>query len=348
MTTGRTNTKKGAIKPKGNAVSAAQGAGLGLEGLGDLSGLLHDHQAPAGVLELALDVIEEDPQQPRHADNPGFSLESIAGLGATIKLRGVKSPISVRENPEQPGRYIINHGARRYRGSKWAGKTTIKAFVDNDYNHADQVVENLQRDDLTPREIADYIGRELAAGKKKNQIAEELGKSAAWVTQYSTLLELPDPVADAFVSGRATDVTVINELVTAYKKNPVEVGGWLANGGQELTRGAVKMLRDFLEEKRQDDGGRDPNTVDALSGKTDAEAEEQGRIGEPLATQEKPTDPMKMKKAIVMVEHTGRLARLVTCRRPAGEGSGWIRYADDGEEIEVTLSKVTLIAVIEG
>jgi ParB family chromosome partitioning protein len=68
-------------------------------------------------------------------------------------------------------------------------------------------------------------------------------------------------------------VTVINELVTAYKKNPDEVAAWLADDSQELTRGSVKLLREFLEDKRShEDGDRDPNTVDALTGKTDAEA----------------------------------------------------------------------------
>lgn len=117
-----------------------QSSGLGLDGLGDLAGLLNEQPAAnaggAGPQELPLDLIDEDPHQPRTADNPGFSPESIAEIGETIKARGVKSPISVRENPDAPGRYLINHGARRYRGSKWAHKTTIPAFIDNDYNEA--------------------------------------------------------------------------------------------------------------------------------------------------------------------------------------------------------------------
>src|SRR3546814_14860745 len=96
----------------------------------------------------------------------------------------------------------------RYRGSKWADKTTIPGFIDNNYNEADQVIENLQRNELTAREIADFIGRELAKGKKKGEIAKEIGKSPAFVTQHVTLLDLPEPIAEAFNSGRAKDVTV--------------------------------------------------------------------------------------------------------------------------------------------
>ncbi|RPZ95426.1 chromosome partitioning protein ParB, partial [Pseudomonas aeruginosa] len=125
----KTNAKKKAPQA---AAEKPKGGGLGLDGLGDLSSLLDEPQAAnaapgGGPQELPLDLIDEDPHQPRTADNPGFSPESIAEIGETIKARGVKSPISVRENPDAPGRYLINHGARRYRGSKWAEKTTIPA-----------------------------------------------------------------------------------------------------------------------------------------------------------------------------------------------------------------------------
>ena len=233
---------------------AVEGQGLGLDEIGDLSGLLNEGEANSesngGPLVLALDLIDEDPNQPRTSDNPGFSKESLEELAATIKSRGVKTPISVRENQEVPGRFIINHGARRYRGSKIAGKDTIPAFIDNDYNEADQVIENLQRNELTAREIADYIGRELSKGSKKGDIAATIGKSAAFVSQHVTLLDLPEPIAAAFNSGRVNDVTVINELVKAHKKNPEEVVAWLDDEEQELTRGAVKLLREYLVRDR--------------------------------------------------------------------------------------------------
>lgn len=339
-------------------IKKSQISGLGLDSIGDLSGLLNQPETTMsfGPLDLSLELIDEDPNQPRKKDNPGFSRVSLDELAATISLRGVKTPISVRENPEVEGRYIINHGARRYRASKVAGKTTIPAFVDNDYNEADQVIENLQRNELTAREIADFIGRELAKGKKKGEIAKEIGKSPAFVTQHVTLLDLPEPIAGVFNSGRANDVTVINELVTAYKKNPDEVDVWLADESQELTRGSVKLLREFLEDKRRHSGeqGRDeesdPNTVDALVGKADAEAgsREQVSEGSKSKKEEKAADPEKLKKAIVRVQHDGRLARLVLHRRPPEDGFAWLKYEDDGHEFEANLDDVQLVAILEG
>ncbi|MEI7994772.1 MAG: ParB/RepB/Spo0J family partition protein [Methylococcaceae bacterium] len=326
-------------------------SGLGLDSMGDLSALLDAPTTAAnngGPLQLDIDLIDEDPNQPRTANNPGFTDESLHELSASIRLRGVKTPISVRDNPDVPGRFIINHGARRFRGSKRAGKNVIPGFIDNDYNEADQVVENLQRNELTAREIADFIGRELAKGIKKIEIAKAISKSPAFVTQHITLLDLPDPIAEVFNSGQVKDVTVINELVTAYKKKPQEVSDWLDDDSQEITRGSVKLLREFLDDKSKHEVGDedviDPKTDNAFTESTGVEGGESENIGK---EKEKPTDPDILKKAIVQVKHDGRPARLLLNRRPQTEGFAWLKYDDDGYEFGANLADVQLIAVLE-
>lgn len=346
---------KAAQKP----VDGARASGMDLGSIGDLSALLDAPEATAantGPLILDMSLIDEDPNQPRKDENPGFSPESIAEIGATIKARGVKTPISVRENSDDPGRYLINHGARRYRGSKWAAKTTIPGFIDNDYNEADQVIENLQRNDLTAREIADFVGRELAKGKKKGDIAKEIGKSASFVSQHVTLLDLPDPIAEAFNSGRVKDVTLINELVTAHKNAPEEVTDWLEDDTQEVTRGSVKLLREFLDDKSQQ-GQQESLAEQALrealertggDGQDPDSGGEEGPEGPGKGKKEPESDPTKLKKAIVQVEHDGRLARLMMNKRPSESGSAWLKYEDDGEEFETVLVDVQLIQLLEG
>lgn len=297
---------------------------LGLEGLGDLSALLQQpsgQAAPSGPLELALDLIDEDPGQPRTTFDP----ESLDELAATIALRGVKTPISVRPNPETEGRYIVNHGARRLRASRLAGKATIPAFVDTDYTEADQVIENLQRDALTAREIADFIGRELAKGKKKSEIAKELGKANSFVTLHINLLDMPELIGQAFSDGRITDVTVVAELMRAYEKWPLAVESWMERPNQEFSRSSVRQLRASLEESEksakqdaeleerellsiaeqepepafaaQAADARDPDTIDAFTGRSDSEAAssegwgeeeeiESGQANEPAETED--------------------------------------------------------------
>lgn len=326
--------------------------GLGLDKVGDLASLLKKPTPTAndgGPRMFDMSLIDEDPAQPRGPENPGFSPESIAELGATIKRRGrIKTPISLRDNPDAPGRFLINHGARRYRGTKWAGFAQIPGFLDNDYDQDDQVIENIQRDGLTAREIADHIGKRISQGFKKGEIAEALGKSAAFISQHVALLDLPEPIAEAFYNDRVRDVTVVNELVKAHKANPKEVEDWLDDPDQEITRGSIKLLREFIDSQSAD---RDPNTVDGLTGQTDSEAGHQQNKGEGKADGGKGTrepDPDKLKKAIVQVRYSDRPARLMLNKRPPAEGFAWLKYDDDGQEVEASLSDVQLVALVEG
>lgn len=314
------------------------------------SGTAASQPAPAPTGEIMffdMDRIHPDPDQPRSRDNPGFSPESIAELAASFGPTGPKSPISLRDHPTIPGALMINHGERRYLATQVKGLSKIGGFIDNNHNEDDQVIENVQREDMTPREIAAYIGRKLAKGFKKKQIADIIGKSPSFITQHAALLDLPEPIAKVFNSGRANDVTVVSELVTAFKKNPKEVGAWLEDENQEVTRGEVKLLREFLDDKRaSEQGDRDPDTVDLVTGKTDNEAgnEEQGKESK----SEKEPDPDKLKKVIVQVEHNGRPARLILNRRPPADGYAWMKYDDDGQEFEANLEEVKLMALIEG
>ena len=317
--------------------------GLGLEEMGDLSALLAGPEAVVqggGPLALEMALIDEDPHQPRTQDNPGFSEHSLEELAASILLRGVKTPISVREHPDAAGRYIINHGARRFRGAQRAGLATIPGFIDNDYNEADQVVENLQRNELTAREIADFIGRELAKGMKKGDIAKAISKSPAFISQHVTLLDLPEPLAQVFNSGRVRDVTVVNELMTAYKKTPQDVTAWLGDANQEITRGSVKLLREFLEVKSQ------PQPAASAAPASPAPAAK--AVAAPSAKPGKATAADALRNAVVHVLHNDRAARLMLERRPARQGLAWLKYIDDGREFEASLKSVTLVALLEG
>jgi len=364
--------------------NSSDGSGLGLDTIGNLSSLLNDsHQIDEKTnspLLLNLNKIVEDPNQPRSSNNPGFSKESLSELAETIKLRGIKTPISVREIPNDE-HFMINHGARRYRAAKIAGLSIIPAFIDNDYIEADQVIENLQRNDLTPREIADYIGRELAKGKKKGEIAKDIGKSAAFIKQHATLLDLPEPIAVIFNNERVRDVTLINDLVTLYKKNSSEVELWLSDPDQEISRGSFKLLREFLINKSNTqspgqgntDGAGSDDSSDTGQGNTDGagsdDSSDTGQGNTDGAGSDDSSDtgqaddkksgsivndaPLdsganKFKKAIVQVRHDDRLARLILTKRPQGAGFAWLKYDDDGQEIETDLNDVQLVAVIEG
>ena len=222
--------------------------------------------APIGATEIDITLISEDINQPRKE----FNQETLRELTETIKLRGVKSPISVHPNPDKPGTYIINHGARRYRASINAGLTKIPAFIDTDYSEADQVIENLQRDDLTSREIADFIGRQLASGKTKTEIARLIGKTNPYITMHATLLDLPDPLEEVYRSGRCADVTALYDLTRLYKANKEEVITWLALSTQkEISRLDVYQFSKFLKLKKTPPANSTDNRLSSIEGKSD-------------------------------------------------------------------------------
>lgn len=326
-----------------------------LSGVGDLSSFLEQDDAQGKPMLIERDKISPDANQPRKKDNPGFAKESIKELADTIKERGLKTPISVRENPEKPGYYIINHGERRYLACGVAKLEAMPCYLDNDYSDDDQVIENIQRSDLTPREIAEYIGRKLAEGMSKSDVAKRLGKSPAFVTQHSTLLDLPSCIAEAFKEGTIRDLTVVNELVTAFKTNPDDVEEFLVeNNGEDVTRSAVKTFREYLDDKAQRDETPGAGlTEDDLNSGNDA-GDEEGDEGDKYDVtdttrkqQEAESDPLKMKKAIVIVEYLGEQGRLVLNKRPSEQGLSWIKF-DNGSEEELNLENVKLVCLMEG
>lgn len=231
------------------AAKRGGGGGLDLAGLGDLAAMLDGPQVNAGEPKLYdVEIIHEDKGNHRWEDNPGFSEESIAELAASFARReaqgkrGMKSPISLRPHPTIPGHFVINHGHRRFRAAKVAGMVQIPAFEDPDFDDIDQVVENVQRENHTAREIADFIAHKVAQGMSQAELARALGKSRAWVSQHAAMHTLPDPIAEAVASGQVSDVTVINELAVAHRENPHAVAAVLATGAK-LTRKQVKAIR---------------------------------------------------------------------------------------------------------
>lgn len=271
----------------------------------------------AQIYQIDISLIDEDPAQPRTDFNP----ESLNELAATIRVRGVKTPISVRPSPLVEGRYIINHGARRFRASVIAQKQTIPACIDTEYTEEDQLIENLQRDNLTPREISVFLERLHRKGHKKGEIAKIIGKSPSWVTQHITLLDLPSRVATIFENGRCNDITVLYELAKLEKKAPDHLGAWLEDEQQEINRGTLKLLQDFL--------------VNISS--------ESSEVLSPPAKnkQASSTKNKKLKHPVVHVEIDNQPAILLLDRLPSVAGFAWFS-APSGELFEAALEEVRL------
>ena len=139
--------------------------------------------------ELKLSDIVRDEEQPRRE----FSEESIQALANSIKEHGILQPIVVTR---EDGKYKIVAGERRWRAAKLAGLDKIPAIVrtlDSQNRLELSIIENAQREDLNPLELA------TAYAKLANQfnlttedIATKVGKSEVSIQSYMRLLNLPD------------------------------------------------------------------------------------------------------------------------------------------------------------
>jgi ParB family chromosome partitioning protein len=160
------------------------------------------------VIDLEIDKIEVNPYQPRTQ----FREEAIGELAESIKTLGIIQPVTVRKLGRN--QYQLVSGERRYRATKSIGLRTIPAFirVANDQETLEMaLVENIQRKDLDPIEIALSYQRLINEIQlTQNQLSERVGKKRSTVANYIRLLKL-DPIIqtgmrDGFLSmghGRA-------------------------------------------------------------------------------------------------------------------------------------------------
>ncbi len=160
------------------------------------------------IVELDLDSISVNPFQPRS----NFNDEALQELASSIRELGVIQPITVRKT--EFNKYQLVSGERRYRASKMVGLETIPAYIRiaNDQESLEMaLVENIQREDLDPIEIALSYQRlieEIELTQEK--LSDRVGKKRSTITNYLRLLRL-DPIIqtgmrDGFISmghGRA-------------------------------------------------------------------------------------------------------------------------------------------------
>lgn len=176
------------------------------------------------IVELELDSIEVNPFQPRSS----FNEESLRELASSIKELGVIQPITVRKLDFD--KYQLVSGERRFRASKLIGLNTIPAYIRiaNDQESLEMaLVENIQRQDLDPIEIALSYQRLIEEiNVTQEELSDRVGKNRSTIANYLRLLKL-DPIIqtgmrDGFISmghGRALiNMEDLGEQLDIYEK----------------------------------------------------------------------------------------------------------------------------------
>ncbi|MBZ2436228.1 ParB/RepB/Spo0J family partition protein [Xanthomonas perforans] len=236
----------------------------GLDGFSNLLQAGSDAASAAGKpLSLPLDRVAENPRNARKRYNP----TKLQELADSIRAGGLSTPIVVKIHPDDPKRYQIVHGHRRYRAHQLIQATAIEAVVTDKQGAASQLVDNLQREDLTTAELIDGIRDLLTDGFKQAEIAEQLGKSKAWVSKRAALAELPEtaPELQALLDAdRVRDASTLYEALQCYKQDADAVRAFLASAGErQIVQADIEALRAAM---RRDQRPPSPATTDIDQG----------------------------------------------------------------------------------
>jgi len=144
------------------------------------------------IAHVAVEKIEPNPFQPRMQ----FNEEELAELTLSIQAQGIIQPITIRKLGYD--KYQLISGERRLKAVKLAGLTEIPAFirVANDEQMLElALVENIQREELNPLEIAISFQRLLDECKlKQEELSQKVGKDRSTIANYIRLLKLPTEV----------------------------------------------------------------------------------------------------------------------------------------------------------
>ncbi len=201
---------------------AAKKRGLG-RGLDALLGQA-DESASGGsdgtLASLAVGAIQAGKYQPRR----NFDEAALNELAASLKAQGMIQPIVVRALPR--GRYELITGERRWRAAQRAGLSEVPALVRDVSEQtvlAMALIENIQREDLSPLEEADALQRLIDEfGLTHQQVAEAVGRSRAAVSNLLRLLELPARIR-ALLDTRSLDMGHARALATLPEKLAVSL-----------------------------------------------------------------------------------------------------------------------------
>ncbi|MGB1040100.1 MAG: ParB/RepB/Spo0J family partition protein [Flavobacteriales bacterium] len=154
------------------------------------------------VSHIQVDDIEANPFQPRTE----FEKEALVDLANSIKEHGIIQPITVRKLGR--GKYQLISGERRFRASQIIGLTEVPAYVRvaNDQSMLEMaIVENIQRQDLNPMEVAISFQRLIDECEiTQEELGEKVSKNRSTVTNFLRLLKLPDVVQLALSSKTIT------------------------------------------------------------------------------------------------------------------------------------------------
>jgi ParB family chromosome partitioning protein len=156
-----------------------------------LAGAVHGRTRTV-LASVPVDSIRPNPDQPRRH----FDSEALEDLAASIRMRGILHPIIVKRDGEG---FVIMAGERRYRAARLAGLDVVPALIRDGDPLEIAMIENLQREELSPLEEAEGLGMLIEQyGYTHETLAELIGKSRPYVSNTLALRRLPERIKRAY------------------------------------------------------------------------------------------------------------------------------------------------------
>jgi ParB family chromosome partitioning protein len=219
------------------------------------------------IRQVPVGRIDANPDQPRLT----FDEAALAELSSSVKEHGVLQPILVR--PQDGGRYQLIAGERRWRAAKMANLETIPAMIeeiDDDTALEIAIIENLQREDLSPLDEAIMYDRMTSEhGYSVRKLAQKLGKDKGYIENRLRLADAPPEIRE-LVSLRKDTVS------HAYELLKVEDPRKRRRLAEQVASGELSLVR--LREKIE--GRRSRGPADVTEAPVDDKPTRGGRVAE--------------------------------------------------------------------
>ena len=311
------------------------------------SGMMTEPGVVDKIFDKPIELIHEDPNNPRGIDNKGYAEESLKDLAEDIKVNGVINAIVVREHPTIRGEWQIVSGHRRFRAAKMAGLTSVPIRISkNEDYRAEQIAENLHREDLTLTEMGSIISEFVKQGLSSYEISQKLHKSQAFVAQHMRLLKAPLCVQNMINQGLIKNSMQGSELCRAYKDDPEQTEAtckmWELDK-IEPTLGMIKQFRKTLKNNIEKDSHFEESEKEAL-----AKLEKAKKEDKPSETK---INQGKMLRRFVQIKakFNGLDGVISLDRAPTEEGKVW--FIPEGSSVkdayEVQCSDIQMLSIAE-
>ena len=205
---------------------AAKRLGRGLEAL--IHGPERADLGHSGVTDILIEDIVANPLQPR---KDGLDEKSLEELIASIKQKGVITPITVQQEKDN---FILIAGERRLRASKLAGLKRIPGYVVTISDESEMMeialIENIQRENLNPIDEAEgYAILQSKFNRSQNDIASAVGKKRVTISNALRLLKLP------------------SDIKNSLRDRKISAGHGRAILGMKTTAGMMKLYKMIIE-----------------------------------------------------------------------------------------------------